>query len=248
MLTCEILINDRTAMRGVRLLNALNKAAAQAGVNAKITDHYSGKHEWLMLYGPGGMEGRYQAFNEHIASGRRAVAWDMGYWARERMMRVSIDALHPQEWIWRKELSPERIAGCALPFRNAYNPDGPIVVAGMGKKSKKIYGEWDEAKMQELASRFPDKQIIFRPKPEKSAKDKPTPISSVMDGASLVVTHHSNVTIDALIAGIPFECEDGAAKAYRGDRDAFLRQLAWFQWKHEEAAEAWKFLRELTGE
>jgi hypothetical protein len=38
-----------------------------------------------------------------------------------------------------------------------------------------------------------------------------------------VVSHHSNVAIDAIVAGIPFESADGAALAYRGDREAFMR-------------------------
>jgi hypothetical protein len=59
-----------------------------------------------------------------------------------------------------------------------------------------------------------------------------------MRGCSLVVCRHSNVAIDACIAGVPVECDDGAAFAlYRNGpqpdenaRREFLGRLAWWNW------------------
>ena len=72
-----------------------------------------------------------------------------------------------------------------------------------------------------------------------------------MKGASLVVCSHSNVAVDACIAGIPVDCTDGAALALYKDnqnptverRLEFLRSLAWWQWSTREAPQAWEFIK-----
>jgi hypothetical protein len=245
VLSCEVLITNDTAMRGKTMLGALIECAAKARVDATLVSRYSGKSDWLMLYGAGGKD-RIRAFESHIRSGRRTIAWDLGYWDRQRMMRVSIDAMHPQEWVWKKTWPAERFENSGIRLRSVANASGPVVFAGMGHKSKTLHGKWDKLALAALRYRFPSRPIVVREKPLRHA-DAPR-IDKVLDGASLVVTHHSNVAIDAIIAGVPFECSDGAAMAYRGDRVAFLRQLAWLQWNHEEALDAWAFLRELTGE
>ena|SRR3990167_7173708 len=74
------------------------------------------------------------------------------------------------------------------------------------------------------------------------------PIEALLKGASLVVVRHSNVSVDATIAGVPFECEDGAAvwltqKDYTPEnRLNFLRRVAYWQWHKGEVKEAWRFL------
>ena len=80
--------------------------------------------------------------------------------------------------------------------------------------------------------------------------DGATPIQELLRGASLVICRHSNVAVDACIAGIPVECEDGAARwLYAAGpvqpierRASFLRRLAWWQWQCDEMEDAWKFL------
>ena len=73
-----------------------------------------------------------------------------------------------------------------------------------------------------------------------------------MRGARLVVCRHSNVAVDAVIAGVPVECEDGAAywlrdKPYTPEvRRDFLDRLAWWQWKPEECMKAWEFIRRMA--
>ena len=77
----------------------------------------------------------------------------------------------------------------------------------MGKKSRVFLGAGDceLRKASELQQRFPGRSIIVR---QKRAQ---VPIDQALRGASLVVCHHSNCAVDAIIAGVPFECEDGAA-------------------------------------
>jgi hypothetical protein len=91
--------------------------------------------------------------------------------------------------------------------------------------------------------------IVRRDKP-RSRHANTVPIEEALVGARLLVCRHSNCAIDATIAGVPFECEDGAAWWLAGKpftaaaRLDFLHRLCWWQWRHEESAQAWTFLRE----
>jgi hypothetical protein len=73
-------------------------------------------------------------------------------------------------------------------------------------------------------------------------------------GASMLVCRHSNCAVDAVVAGVPIECEDGAAKWLDGKpykrrtRKDFLNRLAYWQWKASEAAQAWQFILKVTNE
>jgi hypothetical protein len=140
-------------------------------------------------------------------------------------------------------------------------PNGTIVLVGLGRKSRAYLGpavaQWEQRKLLELRCRFPRREIIHRPKRGSRSPvldcrtDDASPIEELLRGASLVVCRHSNVAVDAAIAGVPFECEDGAARWLarreftRANRLEFLRRLAWFQWKPDEAGEAWAFASKL---
>jgi hypothetical protein len=83
--------------------------------------------------------------------------------------------------------------------------------------------------------------------------DTDTPIAQLLRGASLVVARHSNVCLDAVQAGVPFEAEDGAAVWLQrreftpANRLEFLQRLAWWQWRAAEAPRAWQFLKGMVG-
>lgn len=196
--------------------------------------------------------------DQHIAAGGQVVMWDIGYLCRAKVngyMRVSIDQDHPQHLLDRAPLDDSRWRRLGIDVRNDYDPDGPIVLVGLGKKQRQYRGAgWEEAKYLELLERFPDRRIVYRPKPNSEPADiacemvAKVPIEDVLRGASLVVCRHSNVAVDAVIAGIPFEAEDGAATWLRPgvDRMEFLARLAWFQWRPCEMREAWRFVCSLV--
>lgn len=244
--------------RAAASLHALRLAASEAGVNLRTTAQYEGASEWLLLWGPGAPE-RASTMRQHVAAGGHAIALDLAYWSRDRKVRVSIDAAHPQAWVMRHQLSRQRFLADPAPTSDAWDPDGPILVAGIGQKAKVQYGsivdEWEAQMSAECVRRY-GRGVHYRPKPK--TMQEINSIGLTLSGCSLVVTWHSNVAVDAIRLGIPVVCRDGAAAAVCASvlpekpqplaveqRDKFLSNLAWFQWALPgEGPACWRWLCE----
>lgn len=258
MIDCEILFHD-VSSRATKMFNALIAAAPQAGVNPIITERWSKKSNLLMSYGLGHPQRRLWT-EAHVKAGGRLIGWDLSYWDRDNAMRCTVDNLHP--WRLMRDMPGDRWADANIQLREDATPAGHIVLVGMGRKSRAQFAmedrAWERAALKSIQAIYPDKEIVYKPKrPEDGMKGCRTmdgPIQAALLGASLVVCRHSNVAVDACIAGVPVVCEDGAAAALYGadlanpvnpDREArlrFLQNLAWWQWRPEEAVQAWKFL------
>lgn len=256
---CEILIDAPMAKRGRAMLCAMASANQRT---AAVTDKYAGRHGLLMLYGAG-LESRRAATLAHLGAGGRVASWDLGYWDREVALRLSLDGLHPDPG--HLAMAPATGArGPARTLREDANPAGPILLVGLGKKSEALYRlghlEWERRTLAALRLRFPGRAIAWRPKGKRPEPLEGTvsrwdmPIEHALWGCSLVVCRHSNVAVDAAIAGVPVECEGGAAAALFGDnprptrpqRAEFLRRLGWWNWSPSEAADAWVWIRRTT--
>jgi hypothetical protein len=244
------------------LLNAkatrmLRELIAAAPVGSTEVAQYTGQRRCLMLYGAGS-PARLPLVRRHLKMGGRVAMWDLGYWDRPEGLRLSIDAMHP---------TPAQLAATPAVGRRGFelredaNPAGPVLLVGLGPKSVYAYGlgrplEWETAKLADLRQRFPGRQVVWRPKGDRAVplQDLPLrhamPIDEALRGCSLVVCRHSNVAVDACIAGVPVECDDGAAAAlYRGNpapkreqRQDFLSRLSWWNWTRFEAADAWSWI------
>lgn len=248
---CEVLL-PHIARRGDRMLRAMIDAAP---MKCHVTDTYQGCAPWLMSYGLGHLV-RRQWTQAHVAGGGRLIGWDLGYWDREQSMRVTVDADHPRR-------IPDMPATRPAPaLRHDADPHGPIVLVGMGRKSRQQFGlqgqEWELRTLAAIRAAYPRRRVVYRPKKPEPLADLTIAegeIADVLRGASLVVCRHSNVAVDACVAGVPVVCEDGAAAALYGsdlsrpvnpsaaERRRFLDNLAWWQWLPTEAAQAWKFLQ-----
>ncbi len=245
MLSCEIVITSDTSRRGQRMLRAL-AMNAPTDVNVLVTDQYGGRSDWLMLFGMGEPR-RNRMCAEHLAKNRRIVVWDLGYWDRLNSLRVSVDHQHPWRWIYRMPVTSGR--GHPAPLRDDFDPNGPTLFAGMGRKSKLQLGSaWDSLKIAELQRSGASLRI--RDKPARKTNENMVPIDEALLGCSKVVTHHSNVAVDGIVAGIPHEVADGAAFALKPTRDPalrrdFLDRLGSWQWSAHEAPEIWNFLRSI---
>lgn len=253
MKSVEMLIASPISSRGEKMMRAMASCAPQGSV---VTQRYTGGHDTLMIYGPGAPV-RIEQATQHRKSGGHVIMFDLSYWDREHSMRVSIDHLHP---------TPEQLASVPSTGRRDFklrqdaDPDGPILLIGLGSKSNVAYGydplEWESKTLQRIRNEYPGRSVHWRPKGARAIKLPGTilrhgmPIEKALRGCSLVVCRHSNVAVDACIAGIPVDCDAGAAYSlYRDDttptaaaRKQFLQRLSWFNWGFKEAPQCWKWL------
>lgn len=255
MTSCEFLIGHKIAASGQDILRAMRE---DCPMRFRATTRYEGNSDLLMVWGAGGAENA-AAISRHHARGGRSICWDYGYFRRSKRggyLRVSVDDWHPQRWIDSTPPNASRWAANGVSLRDDADPDGPIILVGMGPKSHKFIHDWnwEKRKLAELQAMFPGRQIIYRPKPGRSHSPLPCKTSAegsiqqLLVGASLVVCRHSNVAVDAVVAGVPFDCEDGAAQWLSkkpftpANRLDFLQRLSCWQWHHSEAVDAWQFL------
>lgn len=243
--------------RGEKHLRAMAEAAPDP---IKITGAYAGKNRVLMLYGPGSRR-HMTAIRAQHARGGRVVMWDLGYWDRATAMRLSIEKLHPTAAQLAASQGPARRE---FVLREDADPAGPILLIGLGAKSVAAYDlrrhhDWERRKLADLRRRYPGRAILWRPKGAKALPlDKlplrhGMPIEEAMLGCSLVACRHSNVAVDACLAGIQVECEDGAAHALYGNGPApspearadFLRRLSYWEWHRNEAPQAWDWINHM---
>lgn len=245
------------------MLEAIEAAARAAGHDVEITESYGGRCDWLVMFGVGA-DAHAAARAAHVPRGS-SILFDLGYFGPRKgpdgFLRISIDRDHPQHLL---DGAPDdggaRWAEHGIVLRDDFDASGPIILVGLGPKSRIYLGaeDWELNKLDELERRFPGRRIIHRPKPGqpferlRCERDDVTPIRNLLCGASLVVARHSNIACEAAVQGIPFEVEDGAAAWLAGreynlaNRREFLHRLAWFQWRAAEAATAWQFLKGLT--
>lgn len=261
MASVEILRAKSPSATGEPMLAAIAAAARSVGDKVKETKAYEGKSEWLVLYGVGA-EVNNAARNAQVARGGRALLWDLGYIDRKKVvghLRMSIDTDHPQQWLDKTPAEGSRWRRLGVPLREDADPNGPILLIGLGRKSRLYLNapNWERNAYRDLVARFPGRRIVFRPKGSDQTRlpcetDAKTPIADLLRGASLVVCRHSNVAIDAAIAGVPFEAENGAAMWLQQreftpvNRTKFLQRLAFWQWRATEAAQALAFAKQVT--
>lgn len=200
--------------------------------------------------------------NDALDRGRHFVCWDLAYWQRDTKYRVSVDEMHPDKIVMYRDRENSK---WTPELKDDGDPNGPILLAGMGWKSarwyKELVGEWETKTARELQLEFPDKKIYFRPKPGnplhcqsvEGLENEYRPIEEAIKGKSLVVVRHSNVAIDGIIAGVPFRTVGGAAKAIESMpftpeiRQKFLTNLSWFQYSQEEMMleSTWRIILEM---
>jgi hypothetical protein len=233
------------------------------GPHLRCTSQFQGHSRWLVLFGAGALVNNVARIMQ-LKGGGRALLWDLGYWGnRHAELRMSIDSDHPQQWLDRTPSDPWRWDRRGIQLREDHDPRGPILLVGLGRKSRLYLNapHWERDQLARLRFEFPGSRIIYRPKPDNGRNSYPvldcetnveTGIEQLLKGAALVVCRHSNVGVDAVIAGVPVRTEDGAA-AWLNDKPftpevrlEFLRRLAWWQWSPNEAREAWQFARRIT--
>lgn len=251
----EVILDKPANSVAARFMELFRKAAPKW---ANIVDQYTGNKKVVVVYGPGDPK-RLAFLNQHLASGGRIVCWDRGYWERKDSMRLSIDGLHPtKEHLDLYPGTPRR----KFVLREDADPNGPIMLVGLGPKSNAAFGygemEWERGAFKKILAEFPGTRVKWRPKrlPITMAGTDlsfGSSIEEALKGCSLVVCRHSNVAVDACVAGVPVRCEDGAAFAlYNGNQNPtpeerleFLHKLSWWEWSTSQLHEAWDWITEV---
>jgi hypothetical protein len=169
---------------------------------------------------------------DYVATGRKAVYVDIGYFKRrdifdryEDYQRFAINDRHPTAYFQRVKHGPDRAVAHSIPMRATMNQGRKIVVCGMSTKASRFdYVEgWTEQAIVEIR-KHTDRPIVYRPKPQRRKYGQLPPIAGTeysdpvlrrleqeLQDAWAVVSHHSNAGLDALIAGVPCFQPEGVA-------------------------------------
>lgn len=236
-------------------------------------DEYTGAgDEWAVFYG---LDGNLKRIFEDYSKIGRAIYVDLGYWSRlaggklAGFHKIVLNDRHPQGY-YRRSSPADRFAAHDVKIA-PWKTDGKhIVLAGMGDKAARFEGfvpeNWERGVIEQL-QQVTNRRIVYRPKPSwKHAKPLPgtdyahpsLPIENVLKGAWAVVTHHSNVAVDAILAGIPAFCWEGVAREmslqdlsrieqpfYPEGRAQWAADIAYCQWSVAEIEQGlpWGYLR-----
>lgn len=263
---CEIILTPRNPKRARHILKQLGFATYR-----KVVQDYTGLHEWVVLWGCGGKI-QQEIYQEHRAKGGKVLFLDMGYFGRtlgsiRSAFRVSFNQNHPQDYLHLAG-SPGRLRDIKIEDR--YDAKGHIVLCGLGDKSRVYYGyeklDWEKRYLEEIRKVYPTREVVYRAKPRHDetllgcVNGNDGTIDDWLRGASLLVTHHSNTSVDAARLGIPAVCVDGIGYGFYGsdvagaerkspeERKRFLEQVAWFNWYPTECENLVKWIDRINDE
>lgn len=224
-----------------------------------------------------GLEGHLPKIFERAMEVSRAVYVDLGYWGRREggryagFHKVTVNARHPVGYFRKPPHPRDRFRKFGIdikPWRGARA--GHVLVAGMGAKGAAAEGyypqQWERQAIETIREHT-DREIVYRPKPSDPLASpipgtrfskKTTTIEEELVDAWCVVTHHSNVAVDALLFGVPVFCWGGVAREmglqdlgkieapnYPEDRDQWASDVAYTQWSVPEmaAGHCWQHLK-----
>lgn len=206
--------------------------------------------------------------------GKPAVYIDLGYWGRVKnngYHKIVVNGRHPTEYFQRRhdDTRARALGIVAKPWRK----DGEhILIAGMGAKAAIIaeyleFESFERTAIKQLKEHTARK-IVYRPKPScRSSGEingtvyspKSEPLEAVLANCHAVVTHHSNVAVDAILEGIPAFCVQGVAvpmalqdlslienPIYPDGREQWINDIAYTQWTWTEMAQGlpWRHLKD----
>lgn len=203
-------------------------------------------------------------YHAHLKGYPRFVYADLGFWQRADYYRVTAGGWGPESYV-HAGLSSERLRSFGVEVQPWNEAGSVILLVGSSRKSAHHHGfdymQWERQAAQRLKDA--GHRVVYRPKPsDKERQPIPgvgydeSPLEESLSRAAAVVTHHSNVAVQALAAGVPVHCVTGAAAAFsvpmdrlterREGREQFLADVAWLQWSLEEmrSGACWAHLKE----
>lgn len=202
----------------------------------------------------------------HLQRYRQWLYADLGYWERKTHYRICVGDWSPHRYV-SAGLPASRLEALGVEVKPWRQGGDKVLLLGAQAKSMREHGyrymQWETATAKRLLHL--GLSVVYRPKPNDPEKAPMNidgvayddgPLDAALERAKLVVAHHSNAAIDALVAGVPVHCETGVAAAFsvpiraepelRYGREQFLADVAWLQWSLDEmrSGAAWAHLKE----
>ena len=193
-----------------------------------------------------------------------AVYIDLGYWNRrihskhDGYHKISVNNRHPTAYFQNRQHDADRFKALGIEIQPWRAPGHSILLAGMSAKASQAEGfateQWERnaARTIRIGTKMP---IYYRPKPSWTGAriingtlyQRNLELSKALEDCHAVVTHHSNVAVDALLAGVPVFCSEGVASVMGHTdllkiaqpirpegREQWAADIAYCQWKLEE--------------
>lgn len=206
--------------REVRIARAMAKGARHHGHKVIELDKIPPEPVGDVLISYGWIhELSSRLFTKYKEAGKHYVFVDLGYWGRSQSgyHRVSVndwDSLHTL----RSGMPDDRVRQAKKALRHDWDSNSKqVLIAGMSAKAARTHGykyqQHERALADAVSCMLTQHRVSIRQKPRKSNKaDKQPPITEALKSCYFVASHHSNVSIDCLWAGIPYWCAKGAGK------------------------------------
>jgi hypothetical protein len=213
-----------------------------------------------------------QIMADYVEARLHAVYIDLGYWRREGLHghhKIVVNSRHPTAYFQSVKHKPDRMRAVGVEIK-PWHKGRDILLAGMGDKAANAEGlRTEEFETDAIATikAHSNRPIIYRPKPSwLTAKPLPqtrwSPKSESLEGlfsnTHAVVTHHSNVAVEAICAGVPAFCKKGVAKSmalsdlrniespiYPEGREQWAADIAYTQWSIDEMTKGmpWRHMK-----
>lgn len=265
--------------RSRTICNAVAKGILKCGENVALinegTFRFDADYDVAVFYGLQGCLKKVLA--QYPKEGRKAVYIDLGYWGRREggvlagYHKLVVNDRHPNAYFQNRAHDRARFARFKLRPEPYRRDSTHILLAGMGDKAARAAGHnpeaWEKAAIRAIRAET-DLPIVYRPKPSWHAA-KPlegtvySPASDALEPlfarCHAVVSHHSNVTVDGLVKGVPAFVWEGVAvpmglqdlakinePLLPEGREQWLNDIAYCQWNVAEMEDgsAWRYLKD----
>lgn len=237
------------------------------------TEHRGAEHDVAVFYGY--TRSLQKVMEDYRAAGRPVVYIDLGYWGRVKNdghHKVVVNGRHPTDYFQKRKHDDKRAKALGIEVQPWRKQGDHILLAGMGAKASVIaehmvFESFERAAIAQLRQHTA-RPIFYRPKPscresgeiDGTVFSPPTqPLTDVLRNCHAVVTHHSNVAVEALVAGVPAFCMHGVAAPlsmqdysqierplFPEGREQWVNDVAYTQWTWSEMAAGlpWRHLKD----
>lgn len=276
----HVIVYQSYHARARTLCNAMVMGIRRCGldkVDHVLDSDYRGQvaADVALFYGAAGK--LKTVMSDYIAAGKKALYMDLGYWGRhaggrrQGFHKIVVNGRHPTPYYQDLVHAKDRFKKFALhiaPWKA--RPDGHILIAGISAKGARFEGfeplQWERNAIAQIRAAT-DRKIVYRPKPtcpyacpiEGVAYSPPgEPLDLVMAKTAVVVSHHSNTNIEAILRGVASCTHEGVAVdqsqtefakiehlVQRDDREQWAANIAYTQWNVAEMTEGapWRYLK-----